>query len=110
MRSGKVTEPAPEKNKKIIEVTSELSPSEPHPAELSSPSSVVVETEKIKEKEYGPPVPFPHRVLKNKRIEEGDKEREILDVFRKVAVNMSLQSVQLQDQCPDGIHKCHCGR
>jgi hypothetical protein len=93
LRSGKVTEPAPEKNKKIIEVTSELSPSEPHPAEFSSPSSVVVETEKIKEKEYVPPVPFPHRVLKNKRIEEGDKEREILDVFRKVAVNIPLLGI-----------------
>ena len=46
LRSGKVTEPAPEKNKKVIEVTSELSPSEPSPAALSSPSSVMVETEK----------------------------------------------------------------
>ncbi|XP_050875455.1 uncharacterized protein LOC127079088 [Lathyrus oleraceus] len=82
-RSGKVTQPSPEKNKKILEVTSEL----------SSPSSVVVETEKNKEKEYVPPVPFPHRVLKNKRIEEGDKEREILDVFRKVAVNIPLLDV-----------------
>ncbi|XP_050909288.1 uncharacterized protein LOC127123071 [Lathyrus oleraceus] len=57
LRSGKVTEPAPEKNKKILEVTSELS-------SPSSPSSVVVETEKNKEKEYVPPVPFPHRVPK----------------------------------------------
>jgi hypothetical protein len=73
LRSRKVTEPAPEKKKKIIEVTSELSPSEPHPAEFSSLSSVMVETEKIKEKEYVPPVPFPHRVMKNKRIEEGEK-------------------------------------
>lgn len=73
LRSGKVTEPAPapEKNKKIIEVISEPSPSEP-----SSPSSVVAETEKNKEREYVPPVPFPNRVLKNKGIEEGDKERE----------------------------------
>ncbi|CAJ2671830.1 unnamed protein product [Trifolium pratense] len=78
LRSGKVIEPAPEKGKKIIEVTSEPSPSELSPA--------VAETEKNKEKEYVPPVPFPHRVLKNKRIEEEDKEREILDVFRKVAV------------------------
>ncbi|XP_058777207.1 uncharacterized protein LOC131651565, partial [Vicia villosa] len=93
LRSGKVTEPAPEKNKKIIEVTSELSSSEPPPAELSSPSSVVVGTEKNKEKEYVPPVPFPHRVLKNKRIEEGDKEKEILDMFRKVAVNIPLLDV-----------------
>ncbi|XP_050885320.1 uncharacterized protein LOC127089573 [Lathyrus oleraceus] len=83
LRSGKVTKPAPEKNKRILEVTSEL----------SSPSSVVVETEKNKEKEYVPPVPFPHRVLKNKRVEEGDKEREILDVFRKVAINIPLLDV-----------------
>jgi hypothetical protein len=81
LRSGKVIEPAPEKGKKIIEVTSELSPSELSPAKFHSLSPTVVETEKNKEKEYVPPVPFPHRVLKNKRIEEGDKEREILDVF-----------------------------
>ncbi|XP_050876541.1 uncharacterized protein LOC127080256 [Lathyrus oleraceus] len=83
LSSEKVTEPAPKINKKILEVTSEL----------SSPSSVVVETEKNKEKEYVPPVPFPHRVLKNKRIEEGDKERKILDVFRKFAVNIPLLDV-----------------
>ncbi|XP_050916838.1 uncharacterized protein LOC127132019 [Lathyrus oleraceus] len=92
LQSGKVTESAPEKNKKIIEVTSELPTSELS-VEPPSPSSVVVETEKIKEKEHVPPVPFPHRVLKNKRIEEGDKEREILDVFRKVAVNIPLLDV-----------------
>ncbi|XP_050919228.1 uncharacterized protein LOC127136747 [Lathyrus oleraceus] len=60
------------------------------------PAQAVVnpkETEKNKEKEYVPPVPFPHRVRKNKRIEEGDKEREILDVFRKVAVNIPLLDV-----------------
>ncbi|XP_050916334.1 uncharacterized protein LOC127131457 [Lathyrus oleraceus] len=83
LRSRKVTEPAPKKNKKNLEVTSEL----------SSPSSVVVETEKNTEKEYVPPVPFPHRVLKNKRIEEEDKEREILDVFRKFALNIPLLDV-----------------
>ncbi|XP_050910010.1 uncharacterized protein LOC127123874 [Lathyrus oleraceus] len=55
--------------------------------------SVVVETEKEKEKEYMPPVPFPHRILKNKRTGDGDKEREILDVFRKVAVNIPLLDV-----------------
>ncbi|XP_050909494.1 uncharacterized protein LOC127123306 [Lathyrus oleraceus] len=81
--SEKVTKPAPEKNKKILEVTSEL----------SSPSSVVVETEKNKEKEYVPPVPFPHRVLKSKIIDDGDNEREILDVFRKVVVNIPLLDV-----------------
>ncbi|XP_050890729.1 uncharacterized protein LOC127096162 [Lathyrus oleraceus] len=55
--------------------------------------SVVVETEKEKEKEYVPPVPFPHRILKNKRTGDGDNEREILDVFRKVAVNIPLLDV-----------------
>ncbi|XP_050919365.1 uncharacterized protein LOC127136899 [Lathyrus oleraceus] len=86
LRSGKVTKPAPEKNKKNLEVTSKL----------SSPSSVVVETKKNKEKEYVPLVPFPHRVLKNKRIKEEDKEREILDVFRKVAINILLLDVIMQ--------------
>ena len=91
MRSGKVTEPAPKKNKKFIEVTSEPSLSfSPSPSSL--PSSVVVnETEKNKEREYVPPVPFPHRVLKNKKVDEGDNE--ILDVFRKVAVNIPLLDV-----------------
>ena len=40
-----------------------------------------------------PPIPFPHRILKNKRIEEAEKEKEILDVFRKVAVNIPLLDV-----------------
>ncbi|XP_050918591.1 uncharacterized protein LOC127136028 [Lathyrus oleraceus] len=55
--------------------------------------SVVVETEKEKEKEYVPPVPFPHRILKNKRTGDEDKEKEILDVFKKVAVNILLLDV-----------------
>ena len=60
---------------------------------IETEPSVVVETEKEKEKEYVPPVPFPHRILKNKRTDDGDKEREILDVFRKVAVNIPLLDV-----------------
>ena len=60
---------------------------------IETEPSVVVETEKEKEKEYVPPVPFPHRILKNKRTDDGDKEREILDVFRKVAVNIPLLNV-----------------
>lgn len=60
---------------------------------IETESSVVVETEKEKEKEYVPPVPFPHRILKNKRTGDGDKEREILDVFRKVAVNILFLDV-----------------
>ncbi|XP_050896512.1 uncharacterized protein LOC127103284 [Lathyrus oleraceus] len=62
-------------------------------ANVKTESSVVVETEKEKEKEYVPPVPFPHRILKNKRAGDGDKEREILDVFIKVAVNILLLDV-----------------
>ena len=53
----------------------------------------MVETEKNKEKEYVPRIPFPHRVTKIKKMEEGDKEKEILDVFRKVAVNIPLLDV-----------------
>ncbi|XP_050896534.1 uncharacterized protein LOC127103306 [Lathyrus oleraceus] len=83
-----VTEPALEKNKKILEVTPE-----PSSVVIETEPSVVVETEKEKEKEYVPPVPFPHRILKNKRTDDGDKEREIIDVFRKVAVNIPLLDV-----------------
>ena len=88
LRSGKVIEPAPEKNKKILEVTPE-----PSSVVIETEPSVVVETEKEKEKEYVPPVPFPHRILKNKRTDDGDNEKEILDVFRKVAVNIPLLDV-----------------
>ncbi|XP_050876610.1 uncharacterized protein LOC127080322 [Lathyrus oleraceus] len=66
---------------------------EPSSIVIETEPSVVVETEKEKEKEYVPPVPFSHRILKNKRTDDGDKEREILDVFRKVAVNISLLNV-----------------
>ncbi|XP_050888339.1 uncharacterized protein LOC127093454 [Lathyrus oleraceus] len=88
LRSWKVTEPTPEKNKKILEVTPE-----PSSIVIETEPSVVVETEKEKEKEYVPPVPFPHRMLKNKRTDDEDKEREILYVFRKVAVNIPLLDV-----------------
>ena len=93
LRSGKVAGTAPEKN---IEVTSEpstSSPSESVSSEPSPPSPIAVETERITERDYVPPVPFPHRILKNKIIEEGEKEKEILDVFRKVAVNIPLLDV-----------------
>ncbi|XP_050916679.1 uncharacterized protein LOC127131825 [Lathyrus oleraceus] len=93
LRSGKVTEPALEKNKKILEVTPE-----PSSAVIEIEPSVVVETEKEKEKEYVPPVPFPRRILKNKRTDDGDKEREILDVFRKLGVNIPLLDVIKQVQ------------
>ncbi|XP_050901959.1 uncharacterized protein LOC127108516 [Lathyrus oleraceus] len=86
LRFEKVKEP--EKNKKILEVTPE-----PSSVVIETEPTVVVETEKEKEKEYVPPVPFPHRILKNKRTGDGDKEREVLDVFRKVAVNIPLLDV-----------------
>ncbi|XP_050896515.1 uncharacterized protein LOC127103288 [Lathyrus oleraceus] len=86
LRSGKVTEPSPEK--KNLEVTPE-----PSSVVVEIEPSVVVETEKEKEKEYVPPVPFPHRIMKNKRTNDGDNEREILDVFIKVAVNIPLLDV-----------------
>ena len=56
LRSGKVTETATEKNKNIVNVTLENKP-EP---------SIVVEAEK----KYVSPIPFPQRVLKNKKIDE----------------------------------------
>ncbi|XP_050919116.1 uncharacterized protein LOC127136623 [Lathyrus oleraceus] len=89
LRSKTVTKPAPEKNKKILEVTSE-----PSSVVIEVEPSVAVETEKEKEKEYVPPVPFPHRILKNKRTDDGDKERKILDVFRKVTVNIPLDVIK----------------
>ncbi|XP_050914679.1 uncharacterized protein LOC127129566 [Lathyrus oleraceus] len=88
LRPGKVTKPSLEKNEKILEVTPE-----PSSVMIETEPSVVVETEKEKEKEYVPPVPFPHGILKNKRTDDGDNEREILDVFRKVAVNILLLDV-----------------
>ncbi|XP_050876824.1 uncharacterized protein LOC127080551 [Lathyrus oleraceus] len=88
LRSEKVTELALEKNKKILEVTPE-----PSSVVIETEPYIVVETEKEKEKEYVPPVPFPHRILKNKRTGDEDKEREILDVFRKMTVNTPLLDV-----------------
>jgi hypothetical protein len=76
LRSGKVVELVPEKIPKIREVTSEPQP-EPE---------IVIQPKK----EYMPPIPFPHRVLKSNKVDEEDKGREILDVFRKVAVNIPL--------------------
>ena len=60
---------------------------------IETEPSIMVEIEKEKEKEYLPLVLFPHRILKNKRTGDGDKEREILDVFRKVAVNIPLLDI-----------------
>jgi Asp-tRNA(Asn)/Glu-tRNA(Gln) amidotransferase C subunit len=59
LRSGRVTQPAPEKNKKIQKKVLEVTP-EYVEAPVVEPS-VVVEAEK----EYVPEIPFPHRVQKN---------------------------------------------
>ncbi|XP_045791710.1 uncharacterized protein LOC123886438 [Trifolium pratense] len=79
LRSGRVSEPAPEKKKKKT-VASSSAP---------EPPSVTTETEPEKERVYVPPIPFPQRVQKNikKTVEE---DKEILDVFRKCAVNIPL--------------------
>ncbi|XP_045810836.1 uncharacterized protein LOC123905265 [Trifolium pratense] len=79
LRSGRVSEPAPEKKKKKT-VASSSAP---------EPPSVTIETEPEKERVYVPPIPFPQRVQKNikKTVEE---DKEILDVFRKCAVNIPL--------------------
>ncbi|GAU51081.1 hypothetical protein TSUD_241500 [Trifolium subterraneum] len=49
--------------------------------------SVTIETDK--EKEYVPAIPFPQRVQKNKK-KTVEEEEEILDTFRKVAVDIPL--------------------
>ncbi|CAJ2661974.1 unnamed protein product [Trifolium pratense] len=79
LRSGRVSEPAPEKKKKKT-VASSSAP---------EPPSVTIETEPEKKRVYVPPIPFPQRVQKNikKTVEE---DKEILDVFRKCAVNIPL--------------------
>ncbi|CAJ2672556.1 unnamed protein product [Trifolium pratense] len=79
LRSGRVSELAPEKKKKKT-VASSSAP---------EPPSVTTETEPEKERVYVPPIPFPQRVQKNikKTVEE---DKEILDVFRKCEVNIPL--------------------
>ncbi|XP_045812264.1 uncharacterized protein LOC123906408 [Trifolium pratense] len=83
LRSGRVTEPAPapapEKRKKTIATSSVPEPAEP---------SATAETEKA----YVPPIPFPQRVQKNKK-NKAEEDKEILDVFSKVAVNIPLLDV-----------------
>ncbi|MCH89689.1 retropepsin-like protein, partial [Trifolium medium] len=80
LRSGRVSEPAPEKKKKKSSASSPT-----HEPEHVTEPSVTTETEKV----YAPRIPFPQRVQKNKKkiVEE---EKEILDTFRKVAVNIPL--------------------
>ena len=85
LRSEKSFEPTPilEKNNKVVDSIFEPIP--------KPDSSVVVEAKK--EKKYVPLIPFPQRVLKTKKMDEDDRDKEILDVFRKVAVNIPLLNV-----------------
>ncbi|GAU10815.1 hypothetical protein TSUD_425300, partial [Trifolium subterraneum] len=82
LRSGRVSEPAPEKKKKKIIASSEAEKECPD-IEPSAP------TEAEKEKVYVPPIPFPQRVQKNKK-KTVEEDKEILETFRKVAVNIPL--------------------
>ncbi|GAU48758.1 hypothetical protein TSUD_281090 [Trifolium subterraneum] len=78
LRSGRVSEPAPEKKKKKIIASSSTPDIEPSAT-----------TEAEKEKVYVPPIPFPQRVQKNKK-KTVEEDKEILETFRKVAVNIPL--------------------
>ncbi|GAU10586.1 hypothetical protein TSUD_419610, partial [Trifolium subterraneum] len=78
LRSGRVSEPAPEKKKKKIIASSSTPDIEP---------SITIEAEK--EKVYVPPIPFLQRVQKNKK-KTVEEDKEILETFRKVAVNIPL--------------------
>ncbi|PNX58092.1 retropepsin-like protein, partial [Trifolium pratense] len=82
LRSGRVSEPAPEKKKKKKKAIA--TSSTPEPDHASEPS-VTAETEKV----YVPPIPFPQRVQKNKK-NKVEEDKEILDIFSKVAVNIPL--------------------
>jgi hypothetical protein len=84
LRSGRVSEPAPEKKKKKTNASS----STPEPEHVIEPS-VTIDTETEKEKVYVPPIPFPQRVQKNKK-KTVEEDKEILDTFRKVAVSIPL--------------------
>ncbi|XP_045797211.1 uncharacterized protein LOC123891391 [Trifolium pratense] len=81
LRSGRVTEPAPapEKRKKTSA-----------PSSVPEPSATAETAET--EKAYVPPIPFPQRVQKNKK-NKAEEDKEILDVFSKVAVNIPLLDV-----------------
>ncbi|CAJ2663828.1 unnamed protein product [Trifolium pratense] len=83
LRSGRVSEPAPEKKKKKKTIASS---STLEPEHVIEPS---VTTESRTEKVYVPRIPFPQRVQKNKK-KTVEEDKEILDTFRKVAVNIPL--------------------
>lgn len=52
-------------------------------------SEVVVDIER----KYVSPIPFPQRSLKTKKMDEEDKDKEIIDIFRKAVVNIPLLDV-----------------
>ena len=52
--------------------------------------------EVVVEKEYVPPITFPQRWVKTKKMDEEEMDKEILDVFRKVTVNTPLLDVNKQ--------------
>ncbi|PNX62865.1 hypothetical protein L195_g061345, partial [Trifolium pratense] len=81
---GRVSEPAPEEKKKKKTIASSSTPEPEHVIEPSEPY-VTTETEKV----YVPPIPFPQRVQQNKK-NKVEEDKEILDTFRKVAVNIPL--------------------
>lgn len=47
----------------------------------------------VVEKAYVPLIPFPQRVVKTKKMNEEDMDKEILNVFRKMVVNIPLLDV-----------------
>lgn len=51
------------------------------------------DSEEVVEKEYVPPISFPQRVVKNIITDEEERGKEILGVFKKVAVNVPLLDV-----------------
>ncbi|MCI70998.1 hypothetical protein A2U01_0092261, partial [Trifolium medium] len=66
-----------EKNKPIVA---------PAPASAPSPTAPTSEPHD----EPSVPLPFPQRAVKSKVTDQLDKEKEILDVFKKVEVNIPL--------------------
>ncbi|MCI31247.1 hypothetical protein A2U01_0052459, partial [Trifolium medium] len=58
------------------------------PAPTPTPSSPTPEPDG--EDEQSIPLPFPQRAIKSKKTDQLDKEREILDVFMKIEVNIPL--------------------
>lgn len=80
---GTSAETSGEKNEKIDKnKQTHAYPPAPRP---NSPTS-----EPDEEDEQSIPLPFPQRVVKSKKMDQVHKEREILDIFKKVEVNIPL--------------------